>query len=351
MCTMKTNIAFLAAALILTPGISSCVNEVYDFNKLNLEITVAPGISIPVDKSLGEVGSDKMLGISDCATDDNGTYMLCGEKSTDEISVSEEDLQNGSVLSGKVIEVPVTVPDFLRHSKTEFRLHNPEIEFQINNPHTCAVILKGEAMANGSHADFEAEIPAGCDTYTVRMGGKGLSDIMFPVPDNIIIGNLSFKAKSMTKAGDTQAEGSVVYKLSANANIRMEFEPGSEITFDTTLDLEEMGADLSKISVSVKEFKVMTSVSSTFPLDLIASASSDGGTTTLSMENAVLACTTTEVTLKAKTDGALSDIKNIHLTVSARNTSDGPVALSPDNTLAIDINRLTAVSGIKYNPQ
>lgn len=349
---MKTN--FLSASLPLLAAaafMSSCINEVYDFRKLNLEMTVAPGVSIPVGKSLGEVSSDDLLGFIGTDTDEEGTYIQTGETAGGEVTVSADELAYGTVYSDRKIYVPVSAPDFLRQSKTGFRLHEPEIEFQVNNPVGSTVTLRGNAKANGLAAAFEIELPADAECFTVKVGGKALSDILYPIPDAILIEDLSFTARPVTKGGEMTGTGSVIYNLIARSSIKMAFEAGSEISFDTTLDLEEMGADMSAISVSLNEFDLITSVRSTFPLDLSASAVSENGTTSLSFSNEILACSTTEVKLHAKTDGALGDIRKITVSVTARNTSDGPVALSPSNTLEIDVNRLTAVSGIKYQPR
>lgn len=348
---MKRKILYAAVLLIISAAVSSCINEIYDFNNLNPEITLAPGISINVDKSLGEVNSDDLLGLSDCGTDENGTFIQTGQTTHSELTIKTEDIAAGTVYSDQKISVPVSVQEFLKSSKTAFRFHKPEIAFQISNPVSTAVTMSAKAKANGKEFSFTVDLPANAESHNVTIGGDDLAGLLYPVPDAISIEEISFTGKTATKAGTDTGSGHVVYDIFAQANIRMEFEPGSEISFDTVLDLEEMGADMSSISVSVKEFDILTSITSTFPLDLQASAKSEDGKTTLALANAIMANATTEVKLNAKTDGELSGIKKVTLSVYAKNTSDKAVALSPSNSLDIDINRLTATSGITYNPK
>lgn len=349
---MKSNILsaslpLLAAAVFM----NSCINEVYDFRKLNPEITVAPGISIPVGMSLGEVSADNLLGFEECVTDRDGVIVQSGDFAQSEVCVSSRELMSGTVQSGQSISVPVSAPDFLRLCKSEFRLHDPEIAFQISNPLPSPVIMRAKAKANEKECDIEFELPSNAVNCDIQIKGQSISELLCPIPDAILIEDISFTAKPETRSPAPDSEGVLIYRLMAQANLRMEFEKGSVLKFDTTLDLEEMGADMSTISVSLNEFDLITSVRSTFPLNLSASAVSENGGTSLSFSNEILACSTTEVKLHAKTDGALGDIRKITVSVTASNTSDGPVALSPSNTLEIDVNRLTAVSGIKYQPR
>ena len=346
---MKLTSTSIIAALCAI-ALTSCIQDEYDFNKVNLEMTVAPGISIPVDKTLDDVKTGDLLDMGDCDKDEDGTFVSNGEPVTKQMEISAEEVASGTVYSDEKISVPVSVPEFLKNSKTEFRFHEPQIGFTVNNPVNCPVVMKARAKSGDKSLDIVAELPAGAEAYSVSLSGSEVAELLYPVPDAITVEDISFtgvQTKSSVCAVDA---GNVVYRIMASSRIKMEFEAGSEISFDSELDLEEMGADLSKIEVSVDEFEIEASVTSTFPLDLSARAQSIDGATSLEIENPVLAKATTDVKLLAKTDGKLSDIKVIVLSVNAKNSTDGPVALGEDCTLSIDIDRLKATSGITYNP-
>ena len=342
---LMKNILFVMA---ISLSVLSCVQEEYDFDKVNLEMTVAPGISVPVDKTLDDVKTADLLDMGGCTTDTDGAYVSAGESVSHDIEVSSEDTASGTVRSDVRISVPVDVPDFLRKSTTEFRFHNPQICFTVTNPMPYAVTMNAKAVSAAGSFDFSVELPASAKDWNVSVSGEKVASILYPVPDCVTIEDISFTGAA-TKSQTADA-GQAVYKIMASSRIRMEFEAGSEISFDSTLDLEEMGADLGKVEVSVNEFEIESSITSTFPLDLSASARSEDGSTSLKTENTVLSNATTEVKFLAKTDGKLSDIKSIVVSINAVNSTDSPVALTEGCTLSIDIDRLKATSGITYNP-
>ena len=339
------------ALLVFGLGLTSCIQEEYDFRNVDMEMTTCPGISIPMETSLDAVGTSDLLDMGSCITGESGTYESLGETAVATAEVSGDELANGTVNSDIKIEIPVSVPEFIKSCNSEFRFHDPELSFKISNPVDYTVVMNATAKGSGKSFDFSLEMAAGAKDQTITIKGAQLAEILCPVPDAVMIENVSFTGKPLTKATTELDATKVVYEILANANIKMEFEPGSVIAFDSRLDLIEMGADMSKLAVSSDDFTLSTSITSTFPFDLSAKAASEDNSTTLEIDGIIKANATSDVTLNAKTDGKIADIKVITVSVTAVNNGTEPAAFSDGCTLNIDIDRLTATSGITYNPQ
>lgn len=352
---MKHFNLFAGAAVLLSSAlISSCVDEAYDLDKLDMEMTLVPGISIPVDETLQTIGADGLFNVegSGITADSNGDYTINMDKVSQTVSVSAGDMMDGSVQDGIRILLPVTgVPEFLKSCKSQYKLHEPKLVFAIDNPLDNEVEMFATAKANGVSVPFSVTVPAGVRNHSVSVTDSEMGRLFCPVPEQIALEDVRFNSKAVTKAAD----GNLTYSFNivANADVTLAFEPGSEFEFECEIDLRDLGFTKDMIHINVSKFDVDASICSSVPMTFTASATANGGQTSLVMDTPVEAGSiasprNSNVILKAETSVAVNDFRPVTVRVKARNDSNETVVLNKGQGVSVSIARFTAVSGVTF---
>lgn len=349
--TMKRTSLFAMAALVLFAA-TSCVDESYDLEKLDLEMTLIPGISIAVDQNLDMIGADGIFNVkgSDIKPDSNGDYNISMKKTSASLNVDGSAIQRRTVMQDARIVVPVTgVPDFLKACRTRFMLHEPKLTFAVDNPLGCDVVMNAVAKANGERVPFSVELPAGAKGYAVSVTGAEMGRLFCPIPDEIIVEEMSFDAGVATKA--TALDATYSFGITANADVKLEFEPGSEVEFECEINLADFGFSPDMIHINVSAFNVDASISSSIPMTFTATALANDGQSSFEIDTPIqggaIGCPTkSDVVAKASTSVPMFGLVPVTLKVHAVNDSDHTVVLNQGQGVSITIDRFTAVSGI-----
>lgn len=282
---MKTRTFILAGALLFLCGTACKVDEDYNLDNLDTEITVLKGAQFPVPNPNPIALADilKLDGLSYIVVAENGDY--CISFAIDPVDVSlhvPEDISpSNNRIPTSFIPKPYTfegIPDFLsaEGQQVEPDLSELEVSLSIDSsvPARFSVDSKLETYAKGvlkkSYLVENLEIPYGQTHYVLSERGDGkegriqvpnLGKLLSPVPDEFKI-----SAMEVTAADDQLA----LLTPGANYDITCLTSAWSPISFSENTRFTvtaPLDAELNLEQVGLKKAVLHMNVENTIPLD------------------------------------------------------------------------------------
>lgn len=363
------------AAVALAALIAGCINNDYDLSKLDTEVTVLPGFTVPIS-----ITEDEVLNLNDGFLNDAGSHsgtneegtIVIGTKEENQLSVtapSAEEIQE-TIKSGNLeIEIPgvISIPCADELSRllpgATFYIHlKPVVE--INNPteypmdFTALLTCGGEVVKIGPY-----KVNGGLSKVTVA--DEAVKKFFSPVRDNISISGMKLTcvqgaqetASLSTRAGSNE--------ISVYGYVPMELT-GEEIVINYPIKEEDLAEiDIAQLKQDYKftlpEFTASARITSNIPMAISASATANVKTSSatvkeqgpFSFDKAVAAGTlsspvTTEISASVKLDADTESFSSIVITAVC--TPDGAFSLKPEHTLAYSDLVITFKEGITINP-
>ena len=363
----------VAALAALTAG---CINNDYDLAKLDTEVTILPGFTVPIS-----ITEDQVLDLdgtflndedSHSGTDEEGTIVI-GRKDENQVSVtapSTEEIQETVRTEKLVIEIPgvIVIPCADEFSRlipgATFNIPlKPVIE--INNPTDFAM-------------DFTATLTCGEDNVEIgpyRVNG-GLSKITItdeavqkffsPIKYNIIISGMKLtceQASESSAAFRTRAEEQ--NQISVYGYVPVELD-GQEFTIDYSVEEKDLNEiDIAKLrqdyKFTVPMFTASAKITSNIPVAITASATAKVNTGSAKdkeqgpfsfnrpvASGSLSAPVTTEISASVDLDSDTESFSEIVITAVCK--PDGAFSLQPQHTLSYSDLVITFTDGITINP-
>ena len=249
-----STVLVLAGLLTVSAGLSSCIQKDYDTANLDKEITIIPGMRIPVEKKIDDI--DLVSSVSNSLdTDENGNFQvseIVSEKKEYSVSKAVFD-QNSPVELPGTIEIPIAdIPDFLSGSGINVKFSDPKLLFSVTNPLGADALLSFTASNGKQSVDLSTPVSNGASDSKVKINGDKVKDLFNNgIPEKITISSMTVKKQSSSTnalavpcavSGDT-------FKIAAGYELPLIFEAGSSISFTYDICIDTLGIDLNDESL------------------------------------------------------------------------------------------------------
>jgi len=267
----------LASAFVLCSG---CIDNSYNLDELNTEMTLLPGITVPVDYSTKPSDLNSLLSDTEAEVkkDESGNYVIEGTSSKElQATVSSEKFEEAQpiAIEGYIDITFDKIPNYLKNLKPGSPLKAPAINFGISNPTGSEVILKCR-ITNGTKSEIINNIivsPAS-GTQVIKVEDSKLDNLFIgSVPGKLTITDMSIKKlDSQTRSiiSDRPVNASdFVFNIGAMCTLPITLKPGAGIIISYELLLTE--ADLkifTDANADMTSFSAEGTVTSTFPLTI-----------------------------------------------------------------------------------
>lgn len=370
---MKTR-AILAAIAILAV---SCVKSEYDDKNTDKEISVLPGVSVKVNKSLQDISPESLIivGGKTMSVDSKGNYKIVSytAKGGDVEYISADSFNAGQpvALSSEIELGFENMPDFLSKDSFSGSLSNPVLEITVNNETGSDALLNLTIEAGSEAKKYTGiAIPTGKNQKVAISDNDFKSLFRDGVPEKINIKDMSL-SKTPTKAGSSSSgEASDKYQVSVGADceVPMTFDANTVAVFDYTVDFDKETLSINSlegIQVGTKVIEFTGTVWNTIPLSVKFQAKGlDADKAVITKEvtfnytdangkvvSSILAGTpgnevATNFTVRIKSDSDLLDMKYIQAVIEATNSTDQAVSLNEAQVIKFHFNDATFEDGI-----
>ncbi len=363
------------AAAALAALVTGCINNDYDLSKLDTEVTILPGLTVPISITENEVLNlnDDFLNDSEShsGTNEEGTIVI-GRKEENQISVaapSSEEIQETIKAGDLEIEIPgvISIPcadelsrllpgaTFSIPLKPVVEISNPT-EFPMD--FTALLTCGGEVVKIGPY-----KVNGGLSKVTVT--DEAVKKFFSPVKDNISISGMK-----LTCGQGAQGAASFRTRAASNEISVYGYVPMELIGEETIITYPVKEEDLAELDIAqLKEdykftlpiFTASAKITSNIPMAISASATAKVNTSSaadkaqgpFSFDKAVAAGSpdspiTTEISASVSLDEDTVSFSEIVITAVCK--PDGAFSLKPEHTLSYSDLIITFKDGITINP-
>lgn len=363
------------AAAALAALVAGCINNDYDLSKLDTEVTVLPGFTVPIS-----ITEDEVLNLNDGFLNDAGSHsgtneegtIVIGTKEENQVSVtapSAEEIQE-TIKSGNLeIEIPgvISIPCADELSRllpgATFSIPlKPVVE--ISNPteypmdFTALLTCGGEVVKIGPY-----KVNGGLSKITVT--DEAVKKFFAPVKDNISISEMK-----LTCVQGAQGAASFRTRAASNQISIYGYVPMELIEKEIVITYPVKEEDLAEIDIAqlkqdykftLPVFTASANITSNIPMAISVSATAKVNTSSatdkeqgpFSFDKAVAAGSpdspvTTGISASVSLDTDTESFSSIEITAVC--TPDEAFALKSDHTLSYSDLVITFTEGITINP-
>lgn len=341
---MKKLFRNTAILVIVSAFSASCVDQTYDLSKLNSEVTVFPGLSVPVPEGMKAGAS---VTVSDLfsipknlkTNENNALVEKFGGSVSEEFPAS--DIELGVKLTSPIRIKPSNNFASFQSKDCDIRFSTLPLSFSMVNPCGMPVSVEAKVTVGGKSKMISFVLT---ENSEVQEKTIEIADIVNFFPEEIVISDIVLKAVQAKSVNVQKTSGKYSVSISSSLLLPFEFMPGSVLSFSTTLN--DLSLDLRELGVNTSHAIIKLLVSSTFPLSFEGKASSGDGKASVTISPVKANTSNQEVTIEAKADKGISTISSVSFTVKASNDTDKVAIISDKAGLDVTVKEITFPNGI-----
>lgn len=269
---MKKSLFILAAASLILAGCK--INDDYNLEKIDKEVTVLPGAetAIDVEPTRVDAGGFIPVGLSEADEDGNLEYAVNG--SVTKVVPEGQDVIFEST-EEETIKLTIDVPEIIR-DQPGLRLSDPRIEFNVNQPgyssFSANIKANGKTVpVSGEPIDAEGNVVLGEEVRTLFEGS---------IPAEVEISDIHLQAAAPASVAaapsmKTQIAG-IAVSVVAKSVLPLSFEGGTVLTFHYAFkDLGISLSELDKYDISTGSVEIKAKVTSALPFSFELNSDDD----------------------------------------------------------------------------
>lgn len=364
---MKTKVYSILALAAGVFAMHSCkINEDYDLDKFDDEVTVLEGMKINVSEET-ELSIGEILG-SEGSPDSDGTSVFRSRDNYVNMSISSWDLRQANTHS---IHMPLgsSAPEFIALSQGKLLFTNPVIEVDITNPFP-EDILSDLTFYSGSNTVLVKglRVPPGGMSFDLSPKGNSTSsevqNVVIPeirtlfesLNSDIQLDHIVLYTESASPSAVLNSEYSGAVRVASRTRIPLEFDPGTDFTID--IDFSRLGIseefditsyDLPDCPDIQVEADVVNAIPISFSIDFNTQSAVEISLTPAIKAGTSAAPVTTPVVASLKMNNThlyKEMIDYFRASIRVKVESDESVKISADQNVDLKIKSITLPNGI-----
>lgn len=336
-------IGSLCAGVVCMASVCSCVvDDSYDLKKFNKEMTVVPGLSVPIPENVetnSKLQASDLISLGSSFSTSNGAYETRSEGTVSK-TVSEYELSTGVRMDDIVIKFS-GIPNGIDLEATNLVFEKVPVKLALINP--TGYPVKVDAIIKAGKKSKVVSWTLSESTELQVKDDIDISDIISSIPETVSVTDITLSSMS-TKSSVIEADDVNNFKFDLNAisSIPLKFRPKSVLVFTTAL--KDITTDLSSLNFDATKAVVKLIVNSTIPLSIEGSAKASGAS--MSMSRLKANAINQEVTISLEAESGVTDLSDMLITVKAENDTDKLAVIDENCKLDITLKEVTLPDGV-----
>ena len=262
---MKKSLFIFAAASLILAGCK--INDDYNLEKIDKEVTVLPGAETAIDVEPTRVDAGGFIPVGLSEADEDGNLEYAANGSVTRVVPEGQDV----TFESETITLTIDVPEIIR-DQPGLKLSDPRIEFNVNQ--TGYSKISANIKANGKTVpvsdepiDAEGNVVLGEEVRTLFEGS---------IPAEVEISDIHLQAAAPACVSAAPSMKTQIAGIVAKSVLPLSFEGGTVLTFHYAFkDLGISLSELDKYDISTGSVEIKAKVTSALPFSFEINSDED----------------------------------------------------------------------------